>query len=38
LTWVSFDSAMLDDDSGLVSLGIDIGSHYQTTPAIGAEK
>jgi hypothetical protein len=40
LTWVSFDSAMFDDNSGLtlVSLGVDIGIYYQTTPAIGAEK
>lgn len=40
LTWVSVGSAMFDGDSGLalVSLGVDIGIRYQTTPAIGVEK
>jgi hypothetical protein len=40
LTWVNTGSAMLDGASGLalVSLGVDIGICYHTTPAIGAEK
>ncbi len=40
LTWVSIGSAMFEGDSGLalVSLGVDIGICYRTTPAIGAKK
>ncbi len=40
LTWVSIGSAMSGGNSelALVSLGVDIGIHYVSTPAIGAEK